>query len=203
MTISGSATTTLDTPDPAAPLPGAKQRILDTANRLFYSQGIHSVGVDKLISESSVTKATFYKHYGAKDKLILEYLKARHQVVEDFLDAKAGSPPESVIRLLIEQISQDIHRSDFRGCPFINAAAEFADPHHSARIMIESHRDWYTERLTALLRDCGHAMPGDAADDLLLARDGAMSGGYAGDPISTTAALNRVVNHILTDATGG
>ncbi|MBC7723401.1 MAG: TetR/AcrR family transcriptional regulator [Burkholderiaceae bacterium] len=197
-----SAITPLPRPgDSGQPGSGAKQRILETANRLFYAQGIHSVGVDKLISESSVTKATFYKHYGAKDKLIIEYLNTRHRAVEEFLDTAAQtSSADDVIRALIDQISVDIHQSDFRGCPFINAAAEFADPRHPVRGVVEAHRDWYTERLTSLLRECGHPMPGDAADDLLLARDGAMTGGYAGDPVSTTAALARVVEHILTDA---
>lgn len=179
----------------------AKQRILDTAGRLFYQEGIRSVGVDKLISESKVTKATFYKHYGAKDKLIIEYLKARHRLAESFIDEKtaASAGPEDTIRALIDAISADIHRDGFRGCAFINAAAEFSDPHHSVRVIVSAHRDWYTDRLTELLRSAGHSMPGDAADEILLARDGAMSGGYAGDPISATAALHRVIDRILAE----
>jgi AcrR family transcriptional regulator len=56
----------------------AKRRILETANTLFYDEGIRSVGIDRLISESGVTKATFYKHYGSKDRLIVEYISQRH-----------------------------------------------------------------------------------------------------------------------------
>jgi AcrR family transcriptional regulator len=179
--------------------PGAKLRILETANRLFYEEGIHSVGVDKLISASAVTKATFYKHYGAKDKLILEYLKDRHRAVEEYFTQHDvnGAQPLQVLRGLIESVSQEIHRPRFRGCPFINAAAEFSDPRHPARQLIEEHRDWYTEKLTELLRAAGHPMAGDAADEILLARDGAMTGGYAGDPVSATAALHRAFDRIL------
>ena len=186
---------------PELPGPGAKQRILETANRLFYEEGINSVGVDKLISSSSVTKATFYKHYGAKDRLILEYLRGQHRLVEDLLDGivQTAPRPEDAVLGLIDAIISEIHRAGFRGCAFINAAAEFCDPRHPVRDIVSSHRDWYTGRLTDLLRDGEHPMPGDAADELMLARDGAMSGAYAGDPVSATAALQRVVARILTE----
>lgn len=178
---------------------GAKQRILETADRLFYLEGIHSVGVDKLISASSVTKATFYKHYGSKDRLILEYLRAQHLEVERLLDSivAAAAGPEEAVLALIDEISAETHAAAFRGCAFINAAAEFADPRHPVREIVSSHRDWYTARLTGLLRQAGHPLPGDAADELILARDGAMTGAYAGDPVSATAALQRVVARIL------
>lgn len=187
-------------PDGGAGGSGAKRRILDTANRLFYEEGIRSVGVDRLISESTVTKATFYKHYGAKDKLIVEYLKGRHDLVEDSFDNLQAESATEVIRALVDGIITEIHRPGFRGCPFINAAAEFADPRHSVRRLVEEHRDWYTEKITELLRSAGHPMAGDAADELLLARDGAMSGGYAGDPVSASAALKRAVDRILREA---
>ena len=183
------------------PAPGAKQRILETANRLFYEEGINSVGVDKLISSSSVTKATFYKHYGAKDRLILEYLRGQHRIVEELLDGiiATAQRPEDAVLGLIDAIVAEIHRPGFRGCAFINAAAEFADPRHPVRDIVSSHRDWYTGRLTDLLRSGNHQMPGDAADELMLARDGAMSGAYAGDPVSATAALQRVSARIVTE----
>ena len=179
--------------------PGAKQRILTTAGRLFYEEGIRAVGIDRLISESAVTKATFYKHYGSKDKLILEYLNERHRRTNEFVNGliSGARGPGEGIRALVAEIDAEIHRSGFRGCAFINAAAEFSDPHHAVRQIVASHRDWYTETLTDLLRAAGHPMPGDAADDILLARDGAMTGGYAGDPIAASAALKRVVDRIL------
>ena len=59
------------------------------------------------------------------------------------------------------------------------------------RRVVESHREWYVDVLEQLLRRIGHPMSGEAADDLMLARDGAMTGGYAGDPIAVAAALNR------------
>ena len=65
------------------------------------------------------------------------------------------------------------------------------------RRAVESHREWYVDVLEQLLRSIGHPLPGEAADDLMLARDGAMTGGYAGDPIAATTALNRAFERVI------
>jgi AcrR family transcriptional regulator len=179
--------------------PGAKVRILETANRLFYSEGIRTVGIDRLISESSVTKATFYKHYGAKDRLILLYIEARHTTEVARLEAivSANPEPEAALRALMATVASDISSSDFRGDAFLNAAAEFSESQHPVRSVVLRHREWLTGFLVELLQDLGHRMPGDGADDLILARDGAMSGGYAGDPIAASAALGRITDLVI------
>ncbi|WP_066522025.1 TetR/AcrR family transcriptional regulator [Curtobacterium ammoniigenes] len=179
--------------------PGAKARILETASRLFYEEGIHAVGVDRLIAEASVTKATFYKHYGSKDNLILAYMRAEHEAASTTMSAirnDAGTPA-SAIRDWVAAVVASTNRARFRGCAFLNAAAEYHDPRHAVRELVAAHRDWYTEQLADLLSAAGHPLPGDGADELLLARDGAMMGAYAGDPIAATAALNRVANRVL------
>jgi len=177
----------------------AKGRILDCADRLFYEEGIRTVGVDRLITESSVTKATFYKHYRAKDNLIVAYITNRHHTVRDNIEGIiAGAPDaEIALRRLVEAVGNDIDAPGFRGCPFINAAAEFANPLHPVRQVVTMHREWYTETIGALLRDAGHPAPGDAADEFLLVRDGALAGGYAGDAIAASAAMSRLANRVL------
>ncbi len=189
---------------PPVPLAAAKQRILDTANQLFYEEGIRAVGIDRLIAESSVTKATFYKHFGAKDTLVVEYLKVRDAQMRALVDSlqAEGHTPAAMVRTMMGMFADFVHQSDFRGCPFLNAAAEFPDPRHPVRAIVFEHREWFTDVLVDLLREAGHSMPGDAADELVLGRDGAMAGGYAGDPISASAALTRVVGRILDDTRG-
>ena len=66
---------------PTAQRAPAKARILDTVDVLFYEDGIRNVGVDRIIAASTVTKATFYKHFRAKDNLIVDYITARHDAV--------------------------------------------------------------------------------------------------------------------------
>lgn len=189
-------------PAPTPPLAPAKKRILDTADLLFYDEGIRAVGVDRLISASSVTKATFYKHYRSKDRLIAEYVEHRHrQAVAELADlADQQATAEAVLRALQQSISTWISSPDFRGCPFINAAAEFSDPVHPVRRSVIAHREWFVGTLEQLLRGMGHPLAGEAADDLMLARDGAMTGGYAGDPIAASTALARAFDRVLKDA---
>lgn len=194
----------IDRPAKLVALAPAKQRILEAADLLFYDEGIRAVGVDRLISASSVTKATFYKHYGSKDRLITDYVDHRHrQAVNELADlAEAHHEPEAVLRALQASISSAISSPDFRGCPFINAAAEFSDPMHPVRRAVVAHREWFVGVLEQLLRAAGHPLAGDAADDLVLARDGAMTGGYAGDPIAATAALSRAFAGALDELRG-
>jgi AcrR family transcriptional regulator len=177
-------------------------RILETANQLFYDDGIRNVGVDRLISASSVTKATFYKHYGSKDRLITEYIGYRHRIAAEWLSDLAAVDDDALrtLRALQEAITTAIETPGFRGCPFLNAAAEFPEPSHPVRRAVENHREWYVDVLEQLLRRIGHPMSGEAADDLMLARDGAMTGGYAGDPIASTTALNRAFERVISHA---
>ncbi|MHC5796721.1 TetR/AcrR family transcriptional regulator [Lacisediminihabitans sp. FW035] len=181
----------------------AKRRILETANRLFYDEGIRSVGIDRLISESGVTKATFYKHYGSKDRLIVEYISQRHSLARESVDAviRDTSEPKIALQALIDQTVADVVSPGFRGCAFINAATEFTDSRHAVRQIVSDHREWYVETLSDLLKELGHPLPGDGGDELMLARDGVMTGGYAGDPIAATTAYVRVVGRVLDSIT--
>jgi AcrR family transcriptional regulator len=186
--------------DPTAQrAPGAKIRILETADELFYGEGIRTVGIDRLISTSKVTKATFYKHFGSKDRLILMYIEARHAAeiarFESILEHSTG--PEDALRTIVTETAGDIAAPDFRGDAFLNAATEFSEERHPVRSVVLRHREWLTGFFAEILQDLGHRMPGDAADDFILARDGAMSGGYAGDPIAASASLTRVTDQVI------
>ena len=187
---------------PTAQRAPAKGRILETANELFYEDGIRNVGVDRIIAASAVTKATFYKHYRAKDNLIVEYIQARHDRVRANLEAIVAEAPDAkaALRDFVAAVIAEIASPGFRGCPFINAAAEFPDSEHPVRQVVTAHREWYVETLADLLRAMGHPHPGDGADELLLARDGALSGGYAGDSVAASAALGRIANRVIAQA---
>ncbi|WBU38916.1 TetR/AcrR family transcriptional regulator [Homoserinibacter sp. YIM 151385] len=183
---------------PPAP---AKLRILETADRLFTDEGIRTVGIDRLIQESRVTKATFYKHYGAKERLVLDYVRNRHRQEADALVRRAADgDAEAAVRALLGATLAELDRAGFRGDAFLNTAAEFPDRAHPVRAVVTAHRDWFAAELAELLRELGHDLPGDAADDLVLARDGAMSGAYAGDPIAAGAALTRAFERAIAEA---
>ncbi|MCU1473984.1 TetR/AcrR family transcriptional regulator [Amnibacterium sp.] len=179
----------------------ARVRLLEIADELFYTDGINSVGIDRIIADAGVTKATFYKQYGSKDALILEYITGRDAAVRAALAALLDEAPDavSVLAALVDAVVSDTARANFRGDPFINAAAEFPAPTHPVRLAIADHRDWFTGFLEGQLRAAGHPQPGAAADEFYLLRDGAMAGSYAGDVIAATSAFVRGAHRILAE----
>lgn len=184
---------------PPAP---SKVKILATADQLFYQEGIHTVGVDRIIAGARVTKATFYKHFRSKDLLIIAYIEGRDRQAHDWFaeQERLHEDPRDIVRALVDWINAEATRPGFRGDPFINAAAQFADESHPVRVAVTTHRDWYTKKIEELFRTIDHPHPGDAADDLILARDGALAGGYIGDRIAAGAALHRALERIMAEA---
>jgi AcrR family transcriptional regulator len=187
-------------PRPPAP---AKLKILEVADRLFYNEGIHTVGVDRIINEAHVTKATFYKHYRSKDLLIVAYVEGRHLRAKHLIEeARANlTDPADVLRALASLIGQVATRPGFHGCPFINAAAQFGDPEHPVRLAVGRHRAWEQSLASALVTELGHPSGDDAVDDLILFRDGALSGSNVGDPARAHRALARAIERIIAERT--
>ena len=114
----------------------ARQRILDTAFRLFYARGIRAVGVDLIIAESGVAKATFYKHFPAKDDLVVAYLDKVDVIWTGQLTSAAeaaGPAPAEQLVGMFDALASACRREGYRGCAFINAAAESAARHCRAR----------------------------------------------------------------------
>jgi AcrR family transcriptional regulator len=179
----------------------AKQRILDAATALFSQEGIRAVGVDRLIHESSVTKATFYKHFGSKDRLIYDYVSAASVATLASLDEQmsAHQSPRHSLLALVDAVHAAVRREGFRGSLFINAAAEFPDPRDPVRVIIAEHHEAIAARITDLLHAIGHPMPGEASDQLMVAYVGAFSWGYVGDPIGASVAFRRSVERVLDD----
>ncbi|MFE4668783.1 TetR/AcrR family transcriptional regulator [Streptomyces sp. NPDC056716] len=107
--------------------PSPRRRLLDTAHRLFYARGIHESGIDRLIAESDVAKATFYKHFPSKDDLIAAYLderseRMRARVVAE-LPGRSDDPIEQVL-CVFDLLAENFGSPTYRGCAFINAAGE-------------------------------------------------------------------------------
>jgi len=179
----------------------ARRRVLDTATTLFYAEGVHAVGVDRIISEAGVAKATFYKHFPSKDGLVHAYLteqyRAQREAITTLSAASADTPPRDVLARLFALMVEIGRRPGFRGCPFINAAAEFPDASHPVRGTVLDHRAWFRAVLADLSAAAGDPRPRATADVLMLLRDGLAVGCYLDDTdaIARTArdALDRVL----------
>lgn len=163
----------------ARPSP-ARERLLETANRLFYEEGIHAVGIDRVISEAGVTRATMYKQFGGKENLVLAYLRREDEGLRALFAraASASDDPDVLLELVIEGIAEDVRERHTRGCPFINAAAEYPDGEGPVRLLIAEHRDWFRQTLRALAEAAGLSSPDEVAGALVLLRDAALVGGY-------------------------
>lgn len=180
----------------------ARERLLVTAGRLFYIDGIRAIGVDRLVAEANVTRATFYRHFASKDELVTAYIESRDHELRTRFEAitQMTGEPADLLRAVAIDIAQTICGDAFRGCPFINAAVEFPDPDSSIHRAVDHHRAWFYATLLALFRALGHPEPGQAARQLVLLRDGAMIGGYLGDPAEPITALTAGLEKLLDEA---
>jgi AcrR family transcriptional regulator len=164
--------------------PSMQERIIEAAVELFYTQGIRAVSADKIIAKVGITKVTFYRHFPAKDDLVVAYLERRAHWEREAIEGahQATGDTIEVLRLIAEEIGAQSCAPGFRGCPFINAAAEYADAGHSVRKLVDEHRRWFKATIEEMLGELSVADVSGAADQLLMLRDGAMVGGYLGDP---------------------
>ena len=116
---------------------GPRERILAKAGDLFYRYGIHAVGVDRIIKESSVAKMTFYKYFPSKSKLVVAYLAHRNELWLQALRDIAGRdiPVADRILAVFDVLDCAFQSSDFQGCPFIKALAEFGADREEQEIL--------------------------------------------------------------------
>jgi AcrR family transcriptional regulator len=135
-----------------APLPAKptmKERILETADRLFYLQGIRAIGVDTIAAEIGISKRTLYNHFPSKDALISAYLARR------FVQPRpSDKPPAEQILGTFDRLERSFASKGFRGCPFVNAVAELGTEDKSVRKIAvafkESRRLWFRDLLLQL-----------------------------------------------------
>jgi AcrR family transcriptional regulator len=177
----------------------ARDRLLDTAGEIFYAEGIHSVGVDRVIERAHVTRATFYRHFPGKEDLVRACLEARDQGIRRRLGALCAteaSAPER-LRAVVRAIGDQLVSDGFRGCAFINAAAEYPDPASPVHQAVLAQRRWMHALLAELLEAAGHAEPAYGARTLLMLRDGAMVSGDLDDPAATRESLTRAAESLI------
>lgn len=157
----------------------ARKRLLGTATRIFYTEGIHSVGIDRLTAEAQVTRATLYRHFSGKEDLILAYLEQADQGIRGQVAAAQAGADSAVdkLRAVARSIAEGIRSPGFRGCAFLNAVAEYPDPAHPVHQAVLAHRQWFLGTVTDLLSQTGTASADVAGRHFVMLRDGAMAAG--------------------------
>lgn len=177
----------------------ARSRLIDAATRLFYAEGIHTVGVDRVIEEAGVTRATLYKQFGGKENLVLAYLGNEDEMLRAMF-AQAGdavTDPDALLDAVVQGIAADIRERHTRGCPFINAAAEYPDADGAVRRLIDEHREWFRSTLQAVAASAGLERPDEVAASLVLLRDAALVGGYLDGESRVAPAFERTAGAVI------
>jgi AcrR family transcriptional regulator len=176
----------------------ARERLLATASGLFYAEGINSVGVGRIVGDSNVTLATFYRHFPSKEALVVAYLRRTHDAIAGQLEAlTARLQGADLVRAIGNGVAADLAHAGFRGCAFINAASEFEDPNNPVRVVVDEHRRWYYELIRKAFRELGHTLPGNAARHFVMLRDGAMIAGYLDSVVTAQRTFKRGVEGLL------
>lgn len=169
----------------------ARDRILGTAFRLFYAHGPRGAGVDTVIAESGVAKATLYKHFPRKDDLVLAYLDEVDRTWFGQLRAaarEAGPEPADQLVGMFDALASATRREGFHGCAFINTAAESASgtPVHARTV---EHKTVVRAWVADLARRAGATDPDLLARQLTVLLDGGLASGVLdADPETATAA---------------
>ncbi|WP_426504521.1 TetR/AcrR family transcriptional regulator [Dactylosporangium sp. McL0621] len=181
----------------STPAPGrrsARERLLEAADRLFYNEGIHTVGIDRVLDEAGVAKGSLYYNFGGKDDLVRTYLQNRHAKWAARIDERieaAGTPGEQVLAVF-DALGELFTEPGFRGCAFINAGAE-APPGSAEDLAAKDFRTWLHGLFEALVSDAGYSNPGLISTQLVLLYDGsniaaAMDGNQQAAQAARTAA---------------
>ena len=154
----------------------AAERILQTASRLFYEEGIRAVGVDYISEQADVSKVTLYKNFGSKDELVAAYLRRRDERWRSVLARDTDRRADPTERLLAAFDAYGAYLFDeegYRGCAFINAAAEITDDDHPGRSVIREHKEGTRRHLSRLAASAGFEDPESLAERLLILLEGA------------------------------
>ncbi len=147
-----------------------RDRILDTATALFYKQGIHAVGVDTIVARSGVAKMTLYKYFKSKEGLISAVLcRLHHEALAAFLtalDRKAAAPRDQLLAVF-DVLAESLACQSCRGCPFVNATVELADPKHPGHQFAREHQAAMLAHLKELATSAGLRQPAVLAQQIL------------------------------------
>src|ERR1700712_3069623 len=177
------------TSKPSMQKPSMKDRILETADRLFYLQGIRAVGVDTIAAEIGISKRTLYNHFPSKDALISAYLARRFVAPRP-----SEKPPAEQILATFDSLERRFSAKDFRGCPFVNAVAELGSEDQAVRRIAiafkESRRLWFRDHLVQLGTSDAEAL----ATQLTLLVDGSI----AQDLVRNDPAMARAAKEAAT-----
>jgi AcrR family transcriptional regulator len=180
-----------------------RERLLAAASELFYEEGIHTVGIDRVLERAGVAKASLYSTFGSKEELVHAYLRLRAERRQRRISDRLArfEDPRARVLAVFDVLEEIAAEPGFRGCAFVNASAE--GPRHESKVASASTdmRAWLRNLFADLARAAGAADPGRLARELVLLYDGATIGA-AMDRDPTRARLAKEAAAKLLDVDG-
>jgi AcrR family transcriptional regulator len=153
----------------------AQEQLLDAAESLFYRDGIRAISVDAVVERAGVNKMSVYRQFSSKDDLVVAYLRRMDARFRERIERSIAKHPGEPAQALVQSITDLVERAsnpDYRGCPFVNVACEFADREHPARVSVACNKEYLMARLLELSTAAGAADPQLLADSLALLVEG-------------------------------
>jgi AcrR family transcriptional regulator len=179
-----------------------REKLIRTASDLFYRDGFHLVGVDRIIAEAGVTKTTFYNHFEGKDDLIVESLRVHDRWWRDeflqMLRRHGGDSARGQLLALFDSLAELFDSESYHGCFFINAAVEFPLPHDPAHVAALEHKRAMTELIRELAAYAGAKDPAALAREISMVLEGAYVTRQV-DPEADVVTTGRALAAILLD----
>ncbi len=157
--------------------PSARDRILNTASDLFYKEGVHSVGIDRIIAESGVAKMSLYNHFKSKDALIAAWLEQRDENWRRWFVERVeqlATDPGDRLLAIFDALREWFEQPDFRGCAFINSTVELVEPQHPGYQVAMAHQQAILAYILSLVQATNLPEPETLAQQLLILAEGAI-----------------------------
>lgn len=174
--------------------PRAAEKILDAARDLFYREGIRAIGVDEVVRKAGVTKPSLYRSFSSKDELAASYLRRYDRDFwvrfEESAAACPGDPRAQILHFL-DGVGRRSQKPRYRGCGMTNAAVEYPEPDHPARLVSEENKKELRRRLRAMAAGMGARDADDLGDGLLLLIEGAYISAQLFGPGGPSGAVAR------------
>jgi AcrR family transcriptional regulator len=161
---------------PDAAQKSVRERLLDTADRLFYQEGVRAVGIDRVLAEAGAAKASLYSHFGCKDDLVAAHVERRAAAARELIEAYvADIPPADRVLRFFDWVVMWTKSPGFRGCPLQHVVTELSDPKHPARAVVAAQREWIHSKFLEWAKAAGVPNPANVAGGLVVLFDGAVA----------------------------
>ncbi|OAB56687.1 hypothetical protein AY600_02300 [Phormidium willei BDU 130791] len=180
-----------------------RDRLVETAAALFHRDGLNAVGVNRLADEAAVARMTLYNNFPSKQALVLAVLDRQSSLRQGMIDSALAEAATAAagVRAFFDLAARLARAPEFRGCVFINAAAQTSDPASPVHARVRAHKGWIRQRLTELLaKQVSTGAAPELAEQILLLWDGALMEAYLQGTPRPIAAAARAAEHLLRHA---